>query len=76
MKKWIDEIARDFVLELFKKSEKEDDFKKAQEVHDYISGLSPKELSAVMDIGEFDAGCAWREAEQCAYFLMWKFYEI
>lgn len=78
MRKWIDEIAQDFVLGLFEKSKKETDLEKAKEVHDYISNLSPKDLGTVMNITEKDwnLGCAWREAEQCAYRLVWKFYEI
>lgn len=73
MTKWIDEIAYDFVCDLFKKSKKESNLGKATEVHKYIASLSPIELSKVMDIGYFDKDIAWRYAEQYAYRLVWKF---
>lgn len=69
--KWIDEIAEDFVLDLFQKSKKETDLEKAKEVHEYISSLTPEELAKEINTSEFVPSYAWREAEQAAYRLMW-----
>ena len=47
MKKWIDEIAADFVNDLIKKSKQPTDMLKAQEVHDYIGSKTSEELAIV-----------------------------
>ena len=68
--KWIDEIARDFVVERFYQSTKESDFEKAQEVHQYINSKTPEEISLEMGNKEFDIAIAWRYASNYAYRLM------
>ena len=50
MKKWIDEIAADFVNDLIKKSKQPTDMLKAQEVHDYIGSKTSEELAIEMNI--------------------------
>jgi hypothetical protein len=45
MKKWIDEIAADFVNDLIKKSKQPTAMLKAQEVHDYIGSKTSEELA-------------------------------
>jgi hypothetical protein len=74
--KWIDEIAYDFVMDMYKKSTQDTEFKKAQEVFDIINKTSPESLAKMMNISEKDwnIGSAWRYASDSAYRLMWKFY--
>lgn len=72
MKKWIDEIAVDFVNDLIKKSKQPTDMLKAQEVHDYIGNKTSEELAIEMNISEKDWNIydAWRYAEQAAYSMV------
>ena len=78
MSKWIDEIVYDFVMDMFKKSKKETNYKKAEEVHDFIRNKTPEEFAKIINISEKDwnLAMAWREAEQCASRLLWKYYQI
>ena len=72
MKKWIDEIAADFVNDLIKKSKQPTDMLKAQEVHDYIGGKTSEELAIEMNISSQDWNIynAWQYAEQAAYSMV------
>ena len=76
--KWIDEIAAEFVWDLFKKSEQNTNYKKAEEVYKFVTSKSPEELAEIMNISEKDwnLGCAWKETMNCAYRLLWKYYQI
>lgn len=72
MKKWIDEIAADFVNDLIKKSKQPTDMLKAQEVHDYIGSKTSEELAIEMNINAKDWNIydAWQYAEQAAYSMI------
>lgn len=72
MKKWIDEIAVDFVNDLIKKSKQPTAMLKAQEVHDYIGSKTSEELAIEMNINakDWNLDRAWRYAEQVAYSMV------
>ena len=72
MKKWIDEIAADFINDLIKKSKQPTDMLKAQEVHDYIGSKTSEELAIEMNISSKDWNIydAWQYAEQAAYSMV------
>ena len=72
MKKWIDEIATDFVNDLIKKSKQPTAMLKAQEVHDYIGSKTSEELAIEMNISSKDWNIydAWQYAEQAAYSMI------
>ena len=72
MKKWIDEIAADFVNDLIKKSKQPTDMLKAQEVHDYIGSKTSEELAIEMNINakDWNLDRAWQYAEQAAYSMV------
>ena len=72
MKKWIDEIAADFVNDLIKKSKQPTAMLKAQEVHDYIGSKTSEELAIEMNIDakDWNLDRAWRYAEQDAYSMV------
>ena len=72
MKKWIDEIAADFVNDLIKKSKQPTAMLKAQEVHDYIGNKTSEELAIEMNISSTDWNIydAWQYAEQAAYSMV------
>lgn len=72
MKKWIDEIADDFVNDLIKKSKQPTAMLKAQEVHDYIGSKTSEELAIEMNINakDWDLDRAWQYAEQSAYSMV------
>ena len=72
MKKWIDEIAADFVKDLIKKSKQPTEALKAQEVHDYIGSKTSEELAIEMNISSKDWNIydAWQYAEQAAYSMV------
>ena len=72
MKKWIDEIAADFVNDLIKKSKQPTAMLKAQEVHDYIGSKTSEELAIEMNISSNDCNIydAWQYAEQAAYSMV------
>ena len=74
MKKWIDEIADDFVNDLIAKSKQPTALLKAQEVHDYIRNKTAEELAVEMNISAkyWDFNKAWRYAEQAAYQQEWR----
>lgn len=69
MKKWIDEIAADFVNDLIKKSKQPTAMLKAQEVHDYIGSKTSEELAIEININakDWNLDRAWRYAEQASY---------
>ena len=77
MKKWIDEIAADFVNDLIKKSKQPTDMLKAQEVHDYIGSKTSEELAIEMNISSKDWNIydAWQYAEQAAYSMVYRAFQ-
>ena len=72
MKKWIDEIAADFVNNLIAKSNQPTEALKAQEAHNFIKNKTPAELATEMNISAKDWNIydAWRYAEQAAYSMV------
>ena len=72
MKKWIDEIAADFVNDLIAKSNQPTDMLKAQEAHDFVKNKTPAELATEMSISSKDWNIydAWQYAEQAAYSMV------
>ena len=72
MKKWIDEIAADFVNDLIKKSKQPTESLKAQEAHDFVKNKTPAELAVEMNISakDWDICSAWQYAEQAAYSMV------
>ena len=72
MKKWIDEIAADFVNDLIKKSKQPTDMLKAQEAHDFVKNKTPAEFAIEMNISSKDWSIydAWQYAEQAAYSMV------
>ena len=72
MKKWIDEIAADFVNDLIKKSKQPTEALKAQEAHDFVKNKTPAELAVEMNINAKDWNIydAWQYAEQAAYSMV------
>lgn len=76
--KWIDEIADDFVNDMFNKSQKPTDLEKAQEVFEYIGSKTPEELAEEMNISskDWNLGCAWQYASHSAYLKMWRYLRI
>ena len=77
MKKWIDEIAADFVNDLIKKSKQPTAMLKAQEVHDYIGSKTSEELAIEMNINakDWNLDRAWRYAEQAAYSMVYRAFQ-
>lgn len=74
----LSDITYKFVYDKFMASKKATNYEKAKEVHDYIANKSPEELAQEMGINEKDYNIAilWRYAEQDAYRVLWKFYQI
>ena len=72
MKKWIDEIAADFVNDLIAKSNQPTEVLKAQEAHEFVKNKTPTELSVEMNISAKDWNLydAWQYAEQAAYSMI------
>lgn len=77
MKKWIDEIAADFVNDLIKKSKQPTDMLKAQEAHDFVKNKTPTELATEMNISSKDWNIynAWQYAEQAAYSMVYRAFQ-
>lgn len=74
MRKWIDEIAADFVNDLIKKSKQPTEALKAQEAHNFIKNKTPAELAAEMNISakDWNIYSAWQYAEQDSYAKAYK----
>ena len=74
MKKWIDEIAADFVNDLIAKSNQPTEALKAQEAHNFIKNKPPAELAVEMNISDKDWNIwsAWQYAEQDSYAKAYK----
>lgn len=74
MRKWIDEIAADFVNDLIKKSKQPTEVLKAQEAHDFVKNKTPAELAVEMNISakDWDIWSAWQYAEQDSYAKAYK----
>ena len=72
MRKWIDEIAADFVNDLIAKSNQPTETLKAQEAHDFVKNKTPAELAIEMNINakDWNLDIAWRYAEQAAYSMV------
>lgn len=77
MKKWIDEIAADFVNNLIAKSNQPTEALKAQEAHNFIKNKTPAELATEMNISSKDWNIynAWQYAEQDSYAKAYKAFQ-